>query len=456
MGWSVLSPVTTIALPVLDPGNYVFEVRSADDRRNWDEFPARAGFSVSLPFWRQPEFLLPLVLLAMMTAVAILVTYRMRSSRVAAEKERAESNERLATLIMNVPGCVYKMTGGPGYHLVYLSPAFTDIAGVDPELYVREKAPRWRDLVYPEDWQNVVEPQLSALAPGDSYRLEYRIHLDEGRTHWVVDQGRMTMSEGAAAPWIDGILHDVTERKSLEDQLRESQKMEAVGQLAGGVAHDFNNLLQVIVAHSDLLTAQLSENSEPMSDLMVIQNSAEKASGLVKQLLAFGRRQVIRLEAHDLNAIVEDAMQMFRRTIPKNIEVDVVPANGLPLVLADAGQIQQVLVNLAVNARDAMPDGGALAFKTGAVSFDHEERAAHTWATADRYVFIQVADTGVGMDEETQLQIFEPFFTTKEVGRGTGLGLSMVYGIIKQHQGGIVVESTCGVGTVFSIYLPLA
>ncbi len=252
------------------------------------------------------------------------------------------------------------------------------------------------------------------------------------------------------------IIHavDTTGRAQLEAQLRQAQKMEAVGQLAGGVAHDFNNILTVISAHSSFLLESLGAADPQREDVEVIHQSAVRAAGLTRQLLAFSRKQLLRPVVTDVNAVVADAARMLTRLIGEEIEIGLDLADDIGLVIADPGQLEQVLVNLAVNARDAMPHGGRLAISTRNVTHDEENAGADRLLPSGDYVFLEVQDTGAGMDAPTRARLFEPFFTTKEPGKGTGLGLATVYGIVKQSAGYIMVESALGKGTTFRVYLP--
>ena len=250
------------------------------------------------------------------------------------------------------------------------------------------------------------------------------------------------------------LVHDLSDRRRLEDQLRQSQKMEAVGRLAGGVAHDFNNLLAVITGYCDLLMRKMAPEAEDRGDIEEIRNAAEGASTLTRQLLAFSRRQVVEPRILDLNVVVERVEKMLRRLTGEDVELHTRLAPGLPSIRADAGQLEQVLMNLVVNARDAMPTGGRLLIETAPVEVGDEYRHQRPEGQAGKFVLLSVTDTGVGMDEETQAHIFEPFFTTKDVGEGTGLGLATVYGIVKQSGGFIWVYSEVGTGTTFKIYLP--
>ncbi len=249
---------------------------------------------------------------------------------------------------------------------------------------------------------------------------------------------------------------DVTERKKLEEQLRQSQKMEALGILAGGVAHDFNNILTAIIGYGGL--AQMNVEEDPITHgyIQQVLDAADRARDLTKRLLAFSRKQIIEPVVIDLNDIVRNIEEMLRRIIREDIKLSIVLSTGELPVMVDVGQMEQVLMNLAANARDALPEGGHLVIQTDAVNVDSCAAEAYLFENAGMYAVLTVSDTGIGMDQRTKENIFEPFFTTKEVGKGTGLGLSMIYGIIKQHNGNIDVDSEVGKGTTFRIYLPLA
>lgn len=266
--------------------------------------------------------------------------------------------------------------------------------------------------------------------------------------------GRAVRDKTGEVLYLDILAENVTEQKQLEAQLRQAQKMQAIGQLAGGVAHDFNNLLTVIHGQVEVILREAPDKEGLQGRLEEVQRAAERASTLTRQLLAFSRRQVLKSKVVDLNRVISLMSEMLARLITENIELSFVPAPNVACVLADPAQIEQVLMNLVVNARDAMPNGGKLTIETANVIMDPISAQQLGVAEPGEYVLIAVHDTGHGMDRQTQASIFEPFFTTKDIGEGTGLGLAMVYGVVKQSGGHIRVESEPGQGSTFRIYLP--
>ncbi|HEV8178129.1 MAG TPA: ATP-binding protein, partial [Gemmatimonadales bacterium] len=315
----------------------------------------------------------------------------------------------------------------------------------------------------------VVGHILPAIAP-DQQRIfqEHHLAVLQGQSfidlevRWQRRDGKSVTLSLALAPLYGGqsgvrgmmvLAADLTERKKLEGQLRQSQKMEAVGQLAGGVAHDFNNLLTAIIGYTSLLL-KASPSGQQREDLLEIDRAAGRATELTQQLLAFSRRQMLQPTLLDLNAVLSDTMRLLGRLLGEHIELAILPDPGLGVVRADRGQVEQVIINLAVNARDAMEGGGKLILETRNVSLDRAYASQHPGATEGEFVMLAVTDFGIGMSPDTQARIFEPFFTTKERGKGTGLGLSTVYGIVKQSGGTIYVYSEPDRGTTFKIYLP--
>lgn len=293
----------------------------------------------------------------------------------------------------------------------------------------------------------------SLLAAGQMRGMEVQWRRKDGGNITVRLSGRSIQEDGRIIGF-EMIVEDITERRLLEEQLRQAQKMEAVGQLAGGIAHDFNNLLTVIKGNSQLLLEKLHAVDSRRSGVEQIQKAADRAASLIYQLLAFSRKQVIEFRVLDLNGMIANTMQLLRRLMGEHIELTIIEGKDLGRVKADPGQMEQVVMNLALNARDAMPQGGKLTLETENVDLDQKHRSEDVNGARGRYVLLRVSDTGIGMDKETLARIFEPFFTTKEVGKGTGLGLSTVYGIVKQSNGFITAESQPGVGSSFRVYLP--
>ncbi|MEO8563492.1 MAG: ATP-binding protein [bacterium] len=311
----------------------------------------------------------------------------------------------------------------------------------------------WLDRVHPADAPALLSILDSREAMATEGEGAYRLHLLDGTFRRVTIRTAPRVDQVGAVIGIVGTVEDVTDRWLLEEQLRQARKMEAVGQLAGGVAHDFNNLLTVIKTYGEFMLEQIDESSPLRADALEIQKAAGRAAALTRQLLAFSRKQALLPRVIDLNEIVHGLEPMLRRLIGEDIEIALRAAPQIGAVKADAGQLEQVVMNLIVNARDAMSQGGTLTIETATVLLTDTMRAGHG-VIPGPYVSLVVSDSGCGMDAATRARVFEPFFTTKETGRGTGLGLSTVYGIVKQSEGYIWCDSTEGVGTTFTVLLP--
>jgi two-component system cell cycle sensor histidine kinase/response regulator CckA len=371
-----------------------------------------------------------------------------------ADKHTAESalrmSERRFRALVEESWDAVALFGSDG-SILYGSPATTRLLGYDLSEFVGRNA---MELIHPDDRAAVlVSLQEAMVAPRARVHVAARVRHKNGSWRYLEGVFTNLLDDPSVAAIVNNY-RDVTDRRILEEQVMLSQKMEAIGRLAGGVAHDFNNILTAIGGYTDLLLADLPPDDHRRHDVEEIYQAAQRAAGLTHQLLAFSRRQVLQPKVINLNSLVPDIEKMLRRLIGEDILFATVPHPHLGNVRADPGQLEQVIVNLAVNARDAMPDGGRLTIETRNVELDAEYAADHPTVKPGRYVMLAVTDSGVGMDEETRSRIFEPFFTTKVRGKGTGLGLATVYGIVQQTGGHIWPYSEPGRGTTMRVYLP--
>ncbi len=380
----------------------------------------------------------------------LLASTRDDTERRRAEKALLDSQRQYESLVNSVDGIVWE-ADAETLQFTFVSPQAERLLGYPVKQWL-EEPDFWSNHVHPEDRKWAVEHCRRAGAGQHDHNLEYRMLAAEGRTVWFRDMVNV-LADGQASK-LCGLMVDVTVQRELEVQFHQAQKMEAVGQLAGGVAHDFNNLLMVIRGYAELMLDRLEPQNAVRAQVEGIMQAAHRAAAVTRQLLAFSRKQVLSPKVLDLNAVVEDVGKMLLRLIGEDIELLVVKTPDLGRVKADPGQLEQVIVNLAVNARDAMPSGGKLTIETRNVELDNTYARHHISVQPGPYVLLAVTDNGIGMDAETRSRIFEPFFTTKEQGKGTGLGLATVYGIVKQSGGYIWVYSEPGQGTTFKIYLP--
>jgi len=335
----------------------------------------------------------------------------------------------------------------------YVSPAYEQIYGRTCDSMYANPA-SWVEAIHPDD-REALRAAIAPEGPFVPFDAEYRIVRPDGSVRLIRAHGRPLYNSAGDIYRVAGVAEDITERRTLEGQLRQASKMDAIGQLASGVAHDFNNLLTVILGFSEMIAADPALPDQPRKDLSEVVEAARRASGLTKQLLAFSRKQEMNTTTLDVNGVITGMTTMLGRLIGAQVEVTLTLAPALSLVLADRGQLEQVVMNLVVNARDAMPRGGRVTIETRDVELENSSFHEET-VERGQYVMLAVTDTGCGMSQETQRRLFEPFFTTKKIGEGTGLGLPVVYGIVKQCKGYIWLYSELGRGTTFKVYLPHA
>lgn len=359
-----------------------------------------------------------------------------------------EAEARYRSLVERLPDVIWtaKSTG----EFLFVTPNVEAISGYTIEELRAGGLGLWLSRIQESERSRA----LSALQSGSAQLdVEYRWQRKDQTWIWIRSR-TIAKYDRAGVTYCDGMFSDVTEKKQLEESFRQAQKMEAIGQFTGAIAHDFNNILAAILANSHFLLEALAEHDPRHADAEEIKVAGEKGAALTRQLLAFSRKQVLKPAIIDLNATVSNLEKMLIRLIGEDIEFSLVPGAELGSVRIDASQLEQLIMNLVVNARDAMPTGGKISIETSNVELDEHYAATHAPVAGGHYVMLAVSDTGCGMDGETQSRIFEPFFTTKGLGRGTGLGLSTCYGIVKQSGGSIGVYSELGRGTVFKIYLP--
>lgn len=386
-----------------------------------------------------------------------LLRVEMEERRTAEAGIRA-SEERFRQLAENIPEAFW-IVSSDWQTVHYISPAFERIWGRRCEdLY--ERPMEWFDAILTEDQAAVLAAVPHRIEQGMLIAFpDYRIRRPDGSVRWIAARALPIAETDGSLFRVAGIAEDITDRKMLEHQLVQAQKMESVGRLAGGVAHDFNNMLAVIFIALELVRMHLSRMhlspDDPVHEqLQEIEKAAIRSRDITRQLLAFSRKQLIAPRSCDINTLVGDLLKSLSRLIGEDIELRFIPGEQTGLILIDPSQIDQVLVNLAVNARDAMPHGGTLTIETAAEEIDAAYCEEHPDVLPGRYVSLSVSDTGLGMDKQTLEHIFEPFFTTKDVGKGTGLGLAMIYGVVKQNNGFITVYSEVGSGTLFKLYFP--
>ena len=364
------------------------------------------------------------------------------------EEALRQSESRYRSLVQSAVYGIYRSSVDGRF--LDVNPALIHMLGYDSADEVVKLDQQREVFVEPAEHERLLQ-EFQRTGCLDS--AEVRWKRKDGSVITVRLSGRAATELDEADQALEIIAEDITERRALEDQFRQAQKMEAVGRLAGGVAHDFNNLLMVVSGYTEVLMEALDQNDPLLVKVQAIQQAADRATTLTRQLLAFSRKQLLELKVVDVNSIVADMERLLRPLIGENIDLTTKLTPNVGHTRADAGQLEQVIMNLVVNAKDAMPDGGRILIQTSEADPDTARRE-HSLIEPGTYILLSVSDTGAGMDRETQSRIFEPFFTTKEKGKGTGLGLSTVYGIVKQGGGYIFAQSEPGCGTTFRIYLP--
>jgi len=373
------------------------------------------------------------------------------TDRRQAETALRDSEQRFRQVTENIDE-VFWLTNTAKTEMIYISPAYERIWERTCEsLYASPLS--WVEAIQDEDRQRVADAALTLQVKGE-YDLEYRIRRPDGTVRWIHDRAFPIRDTSGVVCRIAGIAEDITSRRQLEEQLRQSQKMEAIGQLAGGVAHDFNNILAVIELQTALLQTEpdLPDRHRDMAE--EIKTAAQRAANLTRQLLLFGRKQALQLRDIDLNETVTDIARMLQRLLGEAVQMQFIFCPRRLLIHADAGMMDQILLNLTVNARDAMSGGGRVTIETSEAEFDQSDLTPGSKIRPGSFVCVSVTDTGSGIPPEILPRIFEPFFSTKDVGKGTGLGLATVFGIVQQHHGWITVHSKVGQGTTFQIYFP--
>jgi PAS domain S-box-containing protein len=457
---------STQLVPGSDLANPLHESTGSDGvRRLYVVLPVEAGVSSGLYvtldiesgaiFAHADEALMNhLWLLALVTfaalAVALVGGHMLVLQPVEARHREAEERMRFALAVSKVG--VWRTQVVPGAEQVYWSETLEAMHGLEPGTFGGQ-FDDFNKCIHPDDREPVVAQIVQAQAENRNVTVEYRTIWPDGTERRLATTGYYTFGANGEFVSGTGVTIDITDQRSLEDQLRQSQKMEAVGRLAGGIAHDFNNMLMAVLGNAEFLLDSLLPGDARRNDVVEIKRAAERGAALTHQLLAFSRKQILAPRVLHMGDIVNGMAPMLRRLLGETIDLRTTMGDRSH-VKADAGQIEQVLMNLAVNARDAMTNGGRLTIETGDVTLDANYVRMHEGLLPGSYVVMAVSDTGHGMDAVTAKRVFEPFFTTKPVGQGTGLGLATVYGIVKQSGGHIGVYSEAGRGTSFKVYLP--
>lgn len=464
----------------IKPGLYQFRVEACNADGVWNTAGTGFEFELPLEFSQTPIFRLGCLVAVLSFGAYVWWVWHLRRKHIRLQKAQAllestvqertaelrneieerkrveqtlrESEEKFHQLADNITD-VFWITSPDREKIFYASQAYESVWGRPvAELYAHPQ--QWQEAIVPSDRDRVLAAFNNLKDREASFSLEYQITRPDGATRWIHDRGFQVLDSEGKVVRFTGIAADVTEHKQLEAQLFQSQKMETVGKLAGGVAHEFNSILTAIIGQSELLVSDLPLGSPLVKNASEITNAANRAAVLTRQLLAYGRKQFLHPTDLDLNEVIAGMEGMLRHLMGSNVDLRIIRAPDLRMVKVDAGQIEQVIMNIAINARDAMPQGGKLTLETGNVVFNGKSVGKVSDIKPGDYVSLAITDTGIGMDPDIKARVFEPFFSTKEVGKGTGLGLATCYGIIKQSGGHINVYSEPGRGTTFKVYLP--
>ena len=423
------------SLAARQPCSNEYRILTADGRERWVWDQARGVYSSTGD-------------LLFIEGLIIDITAR----KQAASQCRA-AEEKYRTLVEQLPAVSYTAEFGAQGRWHYVSPQVESLLGFRREEWLGDSELWFRQL-HPDDRDRVLVEEIRCRDQGETFHTEYRLLARDGRVLWFRDSAVIVSDEATGKKILHGLMLNITERKTLEERFFQSQKMEAVGRLAGGIAHDFNNLLTAILGYSEIMIRRSDIDDSLRRNATEVQNAANRAATLTRQLLAFSRKQTMQPRILNLSNAVADIEKMLRRLIGEDISLHTIHGAGVGCVKIDPTQIEQVIVNLAVNARDAMPEGGKMTIEIANVTLDEKFAEEHTGIQPGDYVMMGISDTGVGMDETVKAHLFEPFFTTKGQGKGTGLGLATCYGIITQSGGHIVVDSQAGQGANIKIYLP--
>jgi PAS domain S-box-containing protein len=450
--------------PITDQDSIRIGLRAADRRQWWLSFSGVAvtlvltvgivSFSLAVyvlqrDFWDQLNIHVAIrALIGMVLLFSVYVIYQ--QAQIHRFRMHLVAQEELFRLIGENAADMIAVVTADGRRL-YNSPSYQKVLGYSVDELEKTSA---YEQVHPDDVQKVKAAAEEARTTGVGRCLEYRVRDKKGEWRVLESTASAVRDSSGKVAKLIVVNRDITARRDLERQLVLSQRLEAVGKLSGGIAHDFNNLLGVIIGYSEALQQSIAPDNPLREPIDEIEKAGQRAAALTQQLLAFSRKQVLEPKILDLNSIVGDMRNMLHRLIGEDVELKFESCGDLGKVRADRSQIEQVVLNLAVNARDAMPRGGELRIETTNAELTDEDSRRHRYVVPGHYVMLKVSDSGVGMDADTQSHIFEPFFTTKEKGKGTGLGLATVYGVVKQSGGYIWLHSSPGQGAAFRIFLP--